>query len=259
LRSFDQSGLAAGWLAYLARFAPQSGVTQQEGDQARDRAIASLGEDGSLVQQAPTEPDTPPDDPDLRLLSMLRLLIENDAQNNLLPCAHLFLFKQHPELAISAFGGFWYSSRDAGAPRCEPPDGLFMLPAWRLLDAAFSGPINKVMRTMGSIGYGSLATHKAEAIVADLFPSRLIPEGEASFQQGLTRLNAWRDVDLLPQYNIERALAAVPLVERETTAWIIQQRGLSPAEATMAARGMIGEFLNTWLDFLRNPEGITPI
>jgi len=248
LRSFDRSSLATGWLAYLARFVPESGVTNQEGDKALAAATASIHDEFAVLKDD--------NNPNLGPLLLLRTLIDNDDQRELLPCAHLFLFKRHPDLAIAAFGPLYGSSRDADAPYCEPPDGLFMLPAWRLLDTTFSGPIGSVMATMGTMGYGSLASMKVDAVVSDLLPGRLVKDGDVQLKKGLDRLKAWSDFERIPKDNIARAIAATPLVERETTAWIIKQRGLAPDQATLAARGMIGAYLNRWLDFLKDPEGV---
>ena len=249
IRSFDRSNLAAGWLAYLARFVPESGVTRQEGDKAMAAAVASIDDDSdSDILKGEN-------DPDRRLLLLLRFLIKNDSESDRLPCAHLFLFKRHPDLAIATFGGIYGSSRDADAPYCRPPYGLFDIPAWRLLETAFSGPTNNAMETMGTMVHGNLASMKVDEIVSDLLPDRLVKDGDAQLKKGLDRLKAWNDFERLPKDNVARAIAAAPLVERETTAWIIKQRGLPPDQAVIAARGMVGAYLNRWLDFLEGPEG----
>ncbi|MBP0583124.1 DUF1311 domain-containing protein [Labrys sp. LIt4] len=249
LRAFGGEPRAAAWLAYLARFEPASGVTAGEGDAARLRAVAEAGKGGGML-----EGDADPGK-DAGLLLLLRLTMQNDQNERLLACPHLFLFKRHGALAYDAFGPIHGSSLDAGAPYCKPADGLFTQPAWRAVARAFEPARQPRSEAPGSIRFAYLARIATEELRMSLQPQDFAAGGPARLGKAIGTIRQWPDNKAWPRQDRERLIAALPAAERQMAQWLIDKRGFTPKAAKRTATGLVATYLEQWNGFVENPDG----
>jgi uncharacterized protein YecT (DUF1311 family) len=249
LRALGDDGRAAGWLAYLARFEPASGVTREEGDKAIDRAVASL--------QTGQEMLTDEDDPhkDAGLIMLLRLLIQNNQDSIVVECPQSFLFKQHPELAYRAFGELYGSSMDSGAPYCSPRDGLFTQPAWKTISDAFSAPQEALMPDAGSMVHGHFAAIATNELHMSLQPQDFAANGPGRLKEVVKRIQSWNNGKVWPRSDRTKLIAAIPAAEKQTAQWLVEKRGLPTDTAAKTATGIVASYLEDWTGWVEDPEG----
>ncbi|WP_413993473.1 lysozyme inhibitor LprI family protein [Labrys okinawensis] len=249
LRTLGDDGRAAGWLAYLARFEPASGVTREEGDRALDRAVASLQTGQELL--------TDKDDPhkDAGLLMLLRLLIQNSRDTMVMDCPQSFLFKQHPDLAYEAFGELWGSSMDSGAPYCSPRDELFTQPAWKTISDAFSTPQQVLGSDAGSMVHGHYAAIATNELHMSIQPQDFAANGPDKLKKVIARINKWKDAKVWSKSDRTRLLAAIPRAEAQTAQWLVDKRGFSRDAAAKASVGIVASYLDDWTGWVEDPEG----
>lgn len=249
LRSFGDDPRAAGWLAYLARFEPGSGVTREEGDKAIDRAVESLPGTASILSD-----DTDPHK-DAGLLLLLRLLIRSDEDDRILSCPQAFLFKRHGELAYTAFGGVFGSSMDSGAPYCPALDGLFTQAAWKIIDQAFDTPKNKLSQTAGTMMYGHIAEIEVDELRMSISPQDFAANGSARLDKAEQKIRHWPNGKIWPKSDRDALLAAIPAAQSQTARWLIEKRAIKPEDAGKIATGIVATYLEKWIGWLESPEG----
>lgn len=264
LRQYPDNALGQAWLAYLSLHYPASGVKQSEQRSALLRAEAGADrQDQAWVEYTAT--DAPRAN---AIYYLLRLLLRDNPDPGLVTCAHAFIFRDDWPNASKAFGGLNFSHRDDGAPYCEPMNGLFWLPAWRTMDAAFSTPINIMSENSGSMSSGVLANMKLDAVRMTVTPQSYgTAENIGKIDKSVRALKAWNDhkeirdrnikniPTLWPRADRERAIADIPLAIRETSVWAMHYYGLSPDEAQRAAKGIVGTYLDQWISWILDPEG----
>ncbi|CAE6846185.1 hypothetical protein R75461_07252 [Paraburkholderia nemoris] len=264
LRQYPDNPLGQAWLAYLSLHYPASGVNESERRSALQRAEANADHsDQAWAEYTPT--DVPRAQ---AIYYLLRLLLRDNPDPGLVTCAHAFVFRDDWPNASKAFGGLNFSHRDDGAPYCEPMNGLFWLPAWRTMDAAFSTPIDITRGNSGSMSSGVLANMKLDAVRMTITPQSYgTAQNIRKIDQSVRAMKAWNDQKeihdrgienirtLWPRADRDRAIANIPATIRETEAWAMHYYGLPPDEAQRAAKGIVGTYLDSWISWILDPEG----
>ncbi|WP_273826163.1 lysozyme inhibitor LprI family protein [Pseudomonas asplenii] len=258
LRGYPGNGLAAAWLVYLQRFEPTSGVTQKEAEESRRVAIKALSDDSfSLSVFTDTEKDASVSRERVDL-TLLRMLIERSEYEPYSQRAyvHCFIFSRQGEDAYASFGPLYGSTRDSGAPICEPQGNLFEQGPWKQLDSSFEPVLAAASENSGTIRFASYAGWSLMALRATVSPRDFL---KAADQQGTDPeqvIRDWSDDKSWPTKQRQQALAAIEPARQATSAWLQRERGLSASEARQAAREIVRQWLGDRLDFVgENSEG----
>lgn len=254
LRQYPNNPLGQAWLAWLAPHYPASGVTKSEQRAAQQRAEVAV-DPIDHYDEAWSEYNDKATPRPKAIYYLLRLLLRESPDPGLVTCAHAFLFRDDWRTASAAFGGLNGSHRDDGAPYCEPMNGLFWLPAWRTMDAAFSKPINLALAGAGSMSSGVLANMKVDAVYMTIAPQSYgTTENIAKIDKSVQLLKHWHDQPAWSLSDRNKAIASIPATISETKTWAMHHYGLSPEEAQRAAQGIVGTYLSSWIAFIRDPE-----
>ena len=122
----------------------------------------------SLLDDIRKDPEEPAGKAELVLLRNWIELSGYDGRSR--PYVHCFVFARQGELAYAAMGPLYGSTRDGSAPLCAPQGGLFDLPPWKQLHAAFVPAIGKVSQNAGTIRFASYAGWSVQELRATLSP-----------------------------------------------------------------------------------------
>lgn len=259
LRGYPTSGLAAAWLVYLQRFEPASGVTQQEADEARQRAIKALADDSfSLSVFTDTQKDAAVSRArvDLTLLRMLIERSEYEPYASQRAYVHCFVFSRQGKDAFATFGPLYGSTRDSGAPICSPEGNLFEQGPWQKLDRSFDTVLAAASENSGTIRFASYAGWRLMVLEATVSPRDFLTPADKQAADPEQVIRDWTDDKSWPKKQRQQALAAVEPARQATSTWLQHERGLSASEAQQAAREIVRQWLNDRLDFIsENNEG----
>ncbi|MEB1528253.1 lysozyme inhibitor LprI family protein [Xanthomonas sp. WHRI 7945] len=252
LRDYD-GALASAWLAYLQRFEPDAGVGAKEAQTRFARAATALrAQDefaASLLDDLRKDPKTPAGEVELTLL---RNWIERSGYDDgTRPYVHCFVFARQGELAYAAMGPLYGSSRDGSAPLCAPQGGLFDLPAWTQLRAAFEPAIATVSGDAGTIRFASYAGWRVQELRATVSPLDFLQAAKVPrAPDPLPAIRAIRGETPWPAAARKAALAAVPAARTATAAWLVQHKRLPAAQADTVAAAIVADWVGSRLDFI---------
>jgi uncharacterized protein len=254
LRRYPDSALGQAWLAFIGLHYPAGGVTKPELNAALQHAQA--GVDPNDHYDAAWDAYTDKKQPrTTSIYYLLRLLLSESPDPGLITCAHAFIFRDDLRNASNAFGGINGSTRDAGAPYCEPINGLFWLSSWRSMDEAFSGPINLALKDAGTMSRGVLANMKLDAVHMTIAPQSYgTATNIAKIGESVQAIRQWHEQPNWSRADRDKVIATIPIATRETRDWAERYYGLSPDDAQRAAKGIVGVYLASWIAFIRSPE-----
>ncbi|WP_026145272.1 lysozyme inhibitor LprI family protein [Pseudomonas asplenii] len=259
LRGYPNNGLAAAWRVYLYRFEPTSGVTQKEAEESRQVAIKALSDDSfSLSVFTDTEKDTSVsrDRVDLTLLRMMIERAEYEPYDSQRAYVHCFIFSRQGRDAFETFGPLYGSTRDSGAPICEPQGNLFEQGPWKQLDHSFDDVVAAASENSGTIRFASYAGWRLMALQATVSPRDFLKAADKQEADPEQVIRDWTDDKAWPKKQRQQALAAIEPARQATRAWLQRERGLSASEAQQAAQAIVRQWLNDRLDFVgENSEG----
>lgn len=252
LREYD-GALASAWLVYLQRFEPAAGVGADEARQRYASAAAALRTQdafaASLLDDVRNDRKQPAGKAELTLL---RTWIERsgyDDQSR--PYVHCFVFARQGELAYAAMGPLYGSSRDGSAPLCAPQGGLFELPAWTQLQAAFAPAIGNASQNAGTIRFASYAAWRVQALRATVSPLDFLQAAKVPpAPDPASAIRAMRDDALWPAAARKAALAALPSARTATASWLVQHRRLPARQADAVAAAIVADWAGSRLEFI---------
>jgi len=253
LRGYPKSGLAAAWLVYLHRFEPASGVTQKEAQEYRQQAIKALADDSfslSIFNDMEKDASVSRDRVDLTLLRMLIERSEYEPYVAERAYVHCFIFSRQGDDAYASFGPLYGSTRDTGAPICEPQGNLFEQEAWKQLDRSFNQVVEASSGNSGTIRFASYAGWQLMALRATVSPRDFLKVAQEQSEDPEQVIRDWTDDTSWPKQERQQALAAVEPARQATSAWLQRERGLSVNEAQQAAREIVRQWLSDRLDFI---------
>ncbi|WP_167062058.1 lysozyme inhibitor LprI family protein [Burkholderia sp. Ax-1719] len=254
LRQYPDNALGQAWLAYIGLHYPAGGVTAKEVSSALRHAEAGV-DSTDHDDQAWTEYTDKKQPRATAVYYLLRLLMRENPDPGLITCAHAFIFRNDLKNASAAFGGINGSTRDAGAPYCEPLNGLFWLTSWRTMDSAFSGPIDLALEHAGTMSRGVLANMKLDAVHMSIAPQSYgTATNIAKIDAAVQTMKQWHEEPAWSRADRDKAIATIPAAIRETKNWAIRNYGLAPDDAQRAAQGIVGVYLESWIRFIRDPE-----
>ncbi|BBJ95342.1 lysozyme inhibitor LprI family protein [Xanthomonas campestris] len=250
LQAYD-TPLASAWLVYLHQFVPAAGVDAALSAARFQSARAALRKVDSFANSVLNDEATGPDvqEPD-KTLTLLRMWIERNDSTR--PYVHCFIFSTLGEPAYEAFGPLYGSTRDSFAPLCEPPGGLFALPAWTQLDAAFASLIESISKDAGTIRYASYAEWEVIALRASVSPLLYLQPALRKRYSGDPdqALAAWTgDASAWPADDRKAARALLPKVRADTAAWLVREKHLPAAQAQQVAAAIVTAWVDARLDF----------
>lgn len=245
-----QTPLASAWLVYLNHFVPASGVTAQEARKYHQMALEGLRDDDFAYSVMKDIDSDPKESRDRAVLTLLRMNIERvdyqyDSDDDR-PYVHCFLFKTHGEVAYTAFGGMYGSSRDGGAPICKPQDIIFDTPEWTALDNAFSDVLAKVSQDAGTIQYSSYAEWRIFDLHVTVAPEDYLTVTNHSDKDRdpIAEIQTWKEDNIWPKAQRDKALAAIEPAKKATAEWLQNDKGWTADNARKGAENMV----RLWLD-----------
>lgn len=246
-------GLASAWLVYLQRFEPGAGVSADEARKRyADAAAALRAQDdfaASLLDDIRKDPKEPAGKAELVLLRDWIELSGYDGRSR--PYVHCFVFARQGELAYAAMGPLYGSSRDGSAPLCAPQGGLFELPAWKQLQAAFEPAIGNASQNAGTIRFASYAAWNVQELRATLSPLDFLQAAKVpSAADPAPAIGAMHDDTLWPSAARKAALAALPAARTATAAWLRQHKGLPSKQADAVAAAIVADWAGSRLEFI---------
>ncbi|MBB4130917.1 lysozyme inhibitor LprI family protein [Xanthomonas sp. 3075] len=262
LRQYD-GGLASAWLVYLHRFVPAAGVGASDARARFAAASAALRKQDTVAAQL-LDTDEPADAQaaQARDLTLLRLWIERsdygvtDTLPNGRPYVHCFVFAQQGEAAYEAMGPMYGSSRDIGAPICQPQPGLFDQPAWKRLYQAFSAMIERASAETGTMRYADFAAWRVLSLQATVSPTLFLsrPQGAEPRRDPAAAIAGLQDAALWSQAERTAALAALQPARAATARWLIEHKAMQAAQADRIAAAVVAEWVDARIAFGEGPE-----
>ncbi|KAB7772298.1 lysozyme inhibitor LprI family protein [Xanthomonas maliensis] len=249
LRDYD-TPLASAWLVYLQQFVPAAGVDAALARTRYASARSALGQQDAYA--ASVLDDLGDKDSAARALTLLRMWIERtegDASE-----VHCFVFAAQGELAYEAFGPLYGSTRDSFAPICAPQGGLFELPVWTRLGAAFAPMIEAVGADAGTMRFASFAEWRVIDLRATVSPLLyLTPALRERYgddpDQGILNWDAGEDDVQWPLAQRKAAAALLPEARKQTAAWLVREKQLPADQAQQAAAAIVAAWVNARLGF----------
>lgn len=251
-----QTPLASAWLVYLNHFVPTSGVTAQEAYKYHQMALEGLRDDDFAYSVMKDIDSDPKESADRKVLTLLRMNIERvDYQyddDDDRPYVHCFIFKAHGDVAYTAFGGMYGSSRDGSAPVCKPQDVIFDNPAWTTLDNAFSDVLAKVSQDAGTIQYASYADWRIFDLHVTVAPEDYLTmtKKPGKNESPVAEIQNWKDEKIWPKAQRERALAAIEPARKATAEWLQNDLGWTAENGLKGADNIVNQWLADRMMFI---------
>jgi len=253
-RRYPGSALANSWLAYLSVYVPQAGVSPQEGDAAKARAIAALQEQTPGIWDRLGPPNVKAADVPFFLL---RLALEQTQADPIFSCPHGFMFERDEGRALIAFGGLYGSSMDGHDPVCQDGPTFMDLPAWQSFSDMLMAAQPDAVEA-GSIRFAIFADWAADDVRAVNFPRQFDTSKHRRDKERAIRLIRKQVPRVWSRSDLKTLLAAVEQGQSDAKKWLMQNRGLSASEASRCAEGIMGSYLAARVDYIAARGQVEP-
>lgn len=253
LKRYPNNMIANAWLLYMSYHTPGT-VDSSERAGLQNKIINSLNQEDDFISESLdlTARNSPQG-----VFYLLRAAYDGSSNTEAYSegCPQYFIFSRHDKAAFDAFGPQYGSSRDARAPYCFPYNDFYNLPQWQQLKQSLYAPITRAYNHTGTMRYASFAHFAVVSLRMSVFPQQYATTGAVQQKaQAIHTLQNWSYATVWSSKERSQTLQLIPAVEQATTQWLIKYHGLNPQLAQKAALGIVGSYLNLWVDWLTEPQ-----